>query len=227
MRLHKTIMALSVGLLCLAIGIASAAEPGRPNVDQVFSPEKEEKISQLAGGSVQEVFQDLKALEFISEDEFMSKAIHVAFQGREAEAVQMALGYVRSEMIQTGPNGPQNLYIARKVLQLFPDEAVDRLLDLYSSGGPKVKRNVIYVMGEMAGGDVVKALLFRALDDTAFCEEALPETVGEPLRICDVAYNQLVIRYRVQGVLRTIGTVHKIGVRDHHILQLKNSVIPY
>jgi hypothetical protein len=206
----------------LAVGIAGAAEPVRPNVDQVFSPEKEERIGQLAGLSVQEVFENLKAPELISEEELMSKAIHVAFQGREAQAVQMALGYVRSEMIQKGPDGPQNLYVARKVLQVFPDEAVDSLLDLYSNGGPKVKRNVIYVMGEMAGGEVVKALLFRALDDTAFCEEALPETVGEPLRICDVAYNQIVIRYKVQDVLRTIGTGHKIDVRDHHIGVLKS-----
>jgi hypothetical protein len=222
MRLYKTIMALSAVLVCLAVGIASAAEPGRPNVDQVFSPEKEARIGQLAGLSVQEVFQDLRAPEFISEDEVMSKAIHVAFQGREAEAVRVALGYVRSEMTQKGPEGPQNLYVARKVLQVFPDDAVDSLLDLYSSGGPKVRRNVIYVMGEMAGGDVVKALLLRALDDTAFCEEALPETVGEPLRICDVAYNQLVIRYKVQDVLRTIGTGHSMEVRDHHIAVLKS-----
>ena len=47
------------------------------------------------------------------------------------------------------------------------------------------------------------------------------ETVGEPLRICDVAYNQLVLRYNVKGVLRVIGTIHKIDVRNYHIEKLK------
>jgi hypothetical protein len=223
MRRNMITMHVLVGFVCFALGIANAAEPKRPNVDQVFSPEKEERISQLAEFSVQTVFENLKGPDFTAEEEYLNKAVQRAFNGRNAEAVQLALGYVKSGQIQKMPDGPQQLYVAKKVLEVFADEALESLLDLYGSGGPKVRRNVIYVVGQMAGGEPVRALLIHALEDTSSCEDVLEETIGDPMRICDVAYNQLVIRYRVQGVLRAIGTSHSIMVRDHHIGILKNS----
>ena len=57
--------------------------------------------------------------------------------------------------------------------------------------------------------------------DKSVCEEKLPESVGDPLRVCDVAYNQIVLHFEIQNVLRTIGTVHRIEVRDYHIDKLK------
>ena len=44
---------------------------------------------------------------------------------------------------------------------------------------------------------------------------------ANPLRVCDVAYNLIVLHYGIQNVLRTIGTVHRIEVRDYHIDKLK------
>jgi hypothetical protein len=53
------------------------------------------------------------------------------------------------------------------------------------------------------------------------CEETLPESLGDPLRLCDVAYNQIVLHFEIQNALRTIGTVHKIEIRDYHIDKVK------
>jgi hypothetical protein len=88
--------------------------------------------------------------------------------------------------------------------------------------GPEIRANVIYIIGDMDGGKAVDALLIEALYDTSVCREATGESLGEPLRICDMAYNQLVIRYSMKNVLRTIGTGHSINVRNYHIGELQN-----
>jgi hypothetical protein len=210
-----------VWFLCWPFGIANAVEPARPDVNQRLSTQKEERFNQLVDLSVENAFKKLKAPEFMADEEYLNRAIHEAFKDRKEEAVEIAMTFVRSKQVQKSEDGPENLYIAKQVLHVFPGVALESLLDLYGSAGPKVRRNVVYVLGEMAGGKTVRALLIHALDDTATCEEASPETVGDPLRVCDVAYNPLVIRYKVKGVLRTIGTVHDIEVRDHHIEKLK------
>jgi hypothetical protein len=95
------------------------------------------------------------------------------------------------------------------------------LLELYANSPPLIKGNVIRVLGEMAGSVEIKTALINALDDTSVCGREDPEESGIPLRICDVAYNQLVLRYKIKGVLRTIGTVHTIEQRDYHINLLR------
>jgi len=90
------------------------------------------------------------------------------------------------------------------------------------NGDTVARSNVISVLGRMAGGQRVRDLLISALDDTTFCVSEYPERTGQLLRICDLAYNQLVLRYMVKDVLRTIGTVHSIEVRDYHINVLKS-----
>lgn len=206
--------------LFFVTGFVYAAEPAAPDVSQVFSPEKENKIQQLSGFTVEAVFDSLRSEEFFSEENYMNKAVYVAFGERRSEAVQHALGYVRSAQIKTSAEGPKNLYIAKKTCQIFPDEALETLLDLYFSGAPKIRRNILYVIGGMSGGEI-KGVLIDALDDTASCGDVLPESVGTPLRVCDAAYNQIVIRYNVKDVIRTIGTIHKIEARDYNIEKLK------
>jgi hypothetical protein len=67
-------------------------------------------------------------------------------------------------------------------------------------------------------------LLTEALHDTSICQDLSGEALGEPLRICDMAYNQLMIRYSIKDVMRTIGTGHSIEVRDHHIRVLEDKL---
>jgi hypothetical protein len=131
------------------------------------------------------------------------------------------MGAVRSTRSASENEGARDLYLAKRILQIFSERSMDRLLDLYSSAGPKIRANVIYVIGQMVGGQVPGDLLSEALYDTSICQEVTAETLGEPLRICDVAYNQLVIRYSFDNVLRAIGTGHSIDVRDYHIQALQ------
>jgi hypothetical protein len=77
----------------------------------------------------------------------------------------------------------------------------------------------------MAGGQSIRELLIDALDDEAFCEDTDPESIGKPLRICDVAYNQLVIRYKIKKVQRVIGSIHAIDMRNQHIRILKDILL--
>ena len=203
-------------------GVASAVEPAVPRLDGKLSPEKEQRIRELQGVDIQTAFVSLKSPEFFADEDYFNKAVYLAFRDRTGETVNSALQYVRSTQAQANPEGLRNLYLARRVFQVFPNAALDILLDIYTSGGPKVRKNVIYVLGQMAGGDVIRLLLIEALDDDTFCEDRLSETVGVPLRICDVAYNQLVVRYNVKGALRTIGTVHSLEAREYHIEKLKD-----
>jgi hypothetical protein len=163
----------------------------------------------------------LKAQDFLAEKDYLNKAIYIAFANRKVEAVRFALRYMKIQNTDS-VEGSRDLYLAKKILQIFPEDAEDKLLDQYNNGNAITKKNVIYAVGEMAGGDTIRPLLIDALDDDTFCEQDLPELVGEPLRICDLAYNQLVLRYGIKNVLRTIGTVHRIEVRDYHIDRLKD-----
>ena len=221
MRIATIATCLLLGLALLGPGSALAQEPQVPKVDQQFSLEKENRIKQLDALTVPAVFEGLRSAEFFDEEAYLNKAIYEALGPRSTDALQVALGYVRSTQAQLSPEASQNLYLAKKFFQIFPDESLESLLDLYSSGGPKIRRNVIYAIGQMAGGQAIKALLIHALDDGDYCEESTAESIGEPLRVCDMAYNQLVIRYNVKDVLRTIGTIHSIEVRDYHIAKLK------
>jgi len=95
------------------------------------------------------------------------------------------------------------------------------LVSLYERGDAVTKGNIIQAAGNMAGGGEIRKLMIRALDDTSAYEEENPDSPGEPLRICDVAYNQLVLRYTITNVLRTISPLHSIATRDYHIAILK------
>ena len=115
--------------------------------------------------------------------------------------------------------------LARNILQVFSDEAVPELIKLYESSNAVTRANVIHVLGGMpVDPDIPNArdLLIGALDDQSFGESELPETLGVPLRVCDMAYNQLVLRYKVKDEPRTIGSAHKVEDRDFHIERLKD-----
>lgn len=205
---------------------ASAEEPTRPRVDRIFDPKKEAKIRQLENRSLKETFERLRDADFFANEDFLNKGIHKAFGFRKREAISFAIGYLRSSQRTGGPKERReqirDLYVAKKILQVFPEEAVNDLQDLYRMGDPITRRNVLYAAGKMADGQAVKNMLIEALDDKSFSEESDPEMVGEPLRICDVAYNQLVLRYRIKNVLRAIGNTHRIELRDYHIDILKD-----
>jgi hypothetical protein len=41
------------------------------------------------------------------------------------------------------------------------------------------------------------------------------------MRLCDEAYNQLVARYRIKGVMHTLAPPLSMDIREYHIKELK------
>lgn len=222
-RIAITVFALSF-LLSLS-GLSSAGEPRRPVVDSIFDFEKEAEISDLIHRPSEEVLERLKDTDFYLHEDLSHKAIFKAFRHRRSEGIALALNRVKSppkSMIEGKMvTRADDFVLAKRILEVFPEESVKRLLEIYRQGDAVTRGNIVRASGNIAGGDPVKDLLVRALDDKTFCEEESHEAVGEPLRVCDVAYNQLVLRYGMKNVLRTIGPVHRIEVRDYHIDILK------
>ena len=222
----NTIAILTVSFLVFLNAVVGAEEPTRPAVDNTFDSKKEAKIQELTSLSIREAFNRLKGIDFFVNEDLLHKAIFSTFKYRRKEAIDFGINYLKlpvreiidGKLVSRG----DDFYVAKKILHVFPDGAVDSLLDLYSTGDAVAKGNVIRVAGKMAGGQAIRSLLIEALDDKTFCEERYPEILGEPLRICDVTYNQIVLRYMIRNVLRTIGTAHRIEIRDYHINILKS-----
>jgi hypothetical protein len=207
---------------------ANAGEPIRPQVHLVLPSEKEIRIREIENLPIEETFGRLKRVDFLVDEDLLHRAIFVAFRYRHIKAIEHALQSLRLPRVQIvdgkSVSRARDLYLAKKTLEVFPDKAVNKLLYLYETSGPVMRGNVIRVSGKLAGGEAIKNLFIEALDDKAFCETKHPEITGKPLRICDVAYNQLVLRYRIKKVLRTLGPLHAIEVRNYHIDVLKDRV---
>jgi hypothetical protein len=95
---------------------------------------------------------------------------------------------------------------------------------LYPQADESINVNIINAAGAIVSDPGIRSMLIKALDDKYMTYDDNPELVGEPLRICDVAYNQLVLNLKVKGVLRTIGTGMPVETRDYHIGVLKTKL---
>jgi hypothetical protein len=175
-----------------------------------------------------DAFEKLKDIEFFMNNDYLHKAIFKAFDHRKAEGIDLVVSCLQSpDASATGfrPSGKiSSFYIAKKILEIFPDDAVPALMNLYKTGNAITRGNVINASGMVAGGQPIRALLINALEDKEFCELENPELDGQPLRVCDVAYNQLVLRYHIKNVLRTIGNGYRTKIRDYHINILKQKL---
>jgi hypothetical protein len=204
---------------------AEAAEPQRPNVKQSFSQEKESKVQALKSLKTREAFDGLKDVEFLINRDLTYKAIHTAFENRRAEAIGQAQSYLKLPVTEYVDGQRitrvREFNIAKKIFEVFPDEATPMLTTLFNRSDEITRGNIIRASGGVSGGPAIKQMLVQALDDKSLAEDQTPDMAGEPLRVCDMAYNQLVLRYSVRNVLRTISTGHDIGTRDYHINVLK------
>ena len=200
--------------------------PKRPDVQVMLDAGREAKISGLAGLPLQEVFQQLTTAGYQSDQAMMYKAIYRSFHNRKSDALALARNYLSSPLIEMVGGRVitrvKEFNVARRIFETFPEESTALLLDLYKQGDATAKGNIIRAAGGIAGGQDIRRLLIRALDDTSFCEEENPDATGERMRICDVAYNQLVLRYSIRNVLRTISPAHRIKTRDYHIAILRD-----
>jgi hypothetical protein len=67
-------------------------------------------------------------------------------------------------------------------------------------------------------------MLIAALDDKTATITDEQDAAGSSLRICDLAYNQLVLNLRIAGVLRMVRADQGTGERDYHINRLKEQL---
>lgn len=215
---------LVAGCLASLVAVSGAFEPQKPDVNRVFDNKKEDVINKTSTLPSAEVLERLKGVDFIGEDDYISKTIYKSFQHRRNEGIALSLQNLSLPQ-RENVNGREvyrtkDFYIGKKIFEVFPEESIPRLLKLYETGDATTRGNVLRVSGNLAGPEIT-ALLVNALDDKTFCDPEDPEVEGLPMRICDVAYNQLVLRYRIKNVLRTIGPIYRPENRDYHISVLK------
>ena len=187
---------------------------------------QEKNIKQISSRSIEEVFNICKQENFINNKKLLDDTINEAFKNRKTEVIKRAifeLGYSMNEFPDEDIAVPNlNYDVAKAVLRKFPDDSVVILLQTYKKSSNIKKANIIRVMGSMIDRRAVRNQLVKALDDKTTCEEEINNVI--PLRICDIAYNEIVLNARVKKVLRTIANYHPIDVRDYHISILKNKI---
>lgn len=229
MKYQRFIIMVAIGALVFIssfIHPSEAAEPHQPNVEKVFSSDKEAKIQALQSRQTADAFKDLfMNIEFQLNRDLAYKAIHTAFSNRRKEAIAYAKTYLKLPLTVYNEGEKftrvREFNIAKKIFEVFPDEATPVLISLYKSSNEIIRGNIIRASGSVSGETAIKQMLIEALDDTSDAEDAAPDAAGDPLRICDLAYNQLVLRYQIRKVLRTISEAHNIETRDYHIDILK------
>ena len=174
--------------------------------------------------SFHRVFETLRLLGYIHNEQLSHTVVLQAFGHRRAEAVEQALAQLSLPLIERTEEGRQShiraLIVARRILEAFPEQAVPALQDLYARSNAITRGNIIRACWKIPG-EPVRNLLLAALSDPAPCEEADWISGGSPMRLCDLAYNQLVLRYQVRGVLRTLAPAYSTPVREYHLGVLK------
>jgi hypothetical protein len=223
-RCIPRVVLLVIACLAAVVTVTKASEHPNPDTRRIFDDKTEDKINKTSILGSTEAFERLKEVDFIVADDRLNKAIYKTFDHRKNEGIGISfakLSLPEREIVDGRViHRTRDLYIGKKIFEAFPEESIPGLLKLYERGDSTTRGNVIRVSGNLPG-PAVAGLLIRALDDKTYCEQEDPETDGPPMRICDLAYNQLVLRHQIKNVLRTIGPVHRLENREYHISVLK------
>jgi hypothetical protein len=195
---------------------------------QTLSAAEQQKISNLDNLTVPQILDELDDPNITTDENLMNNAISSSLEDKEQTAVDEAINRIKTdELKRTDPNSyrkARNFYVARKVANYFADVSANKLVDLYKDKDPYVRGRAVKSAGELSDISSVKTMLTKALDDKSNSEDKDAEMEGQPLRVCDVAYNQMVLNENVTGVLRTIGNGLAIEDRDYHIGILKDKL---
>jgi hypothetical protein len=105
---------------------------------------------------------------------------------------------------------------ARWALKEMGEPALTSLIDGVSRARADVKANYLYALSEF---DDPRALdpIADALTDRRGILNRSVESLGRPLRICDVAYNILTRKLNISEAFGPLATVHSIEFRDRCI----------
>ena len=224
---HKLINTAVSGVffVTMVLGLAGIAESNPPFNDSSFNIGRETRIQTLRSLPIEQALNGLKSGEAVGDVEFLDQAVGEVFGHRKIQVVNHLIDNIKLPLFERSGDEEIRRYnefiVAKAVLQNFSAEAVGPLLSLYLNGDPTAKGNAIRVLGGM-NDRRIGALLVEALDDISFREEENPEVVGEPLRVCDEAYNQIVLHFKIREVPRTIGNATSIEDREDYIEALKS-----
>ena len=187
-----------------------------------------QELISLSSLAVAEAFEKLKDPSYFVDSKVLEKAVQAAFSGRQPEAISFAMNALRVPRIQVVDgkriNRFADLRVAKNIFLQFQDEAIIVLVKEFHKGAPVLRCNIIQMLGAMGQQKKAREILVSALNDTAMCEDELAEGEGISMRVCDEAYNQLILRKHTKGTLRSIGPVHKVEDRNYHIGILKNNL---
>jgi len=171
------------------------------------------------------VFDLLRRPEFVQNEPMSRRIVLAAFSHRREPAIEYALEQLTRPLIDRNEelrvSRIRGVLAARRILEAFPEQAVPRLLADYEKATVATKGNLLRASGKLTLREPVKALLLRTLADSTVCDDATWQVGGDPLRLCDVAYNQLVLQCGISGVVRTLCPSHTITARDYQIQILK------
>jgi hypothetical protein len=82
---------LAAGCLASLVAVSGAFEPQKPDVNRVFDNKKEDVINKTSTLPSVEVLERLKGVDFLGEDEFLSKTIYKSFRQRKDEGIALSL----------------------------------------------------------------------------------------------------------------------------------------
>ncbi len=194
-------------------------------VPTTLRPADEARLSRLALNSPAGVFETLRRPEMVQNEALAHVAVKTAFGERKEEGIRLALAQMSVPLIERNEEGRQSriraLIAAKRIMETFPQEAVPQLLALYARGDWLVRGNIIRASGGIQGGGQIRNLLVSALDDKTVCEGPEWNSGGAPMRLCDEAYNQLIFRYGIKGLMHTIAPPLSVEIRQYHIDKLK------
>ncbi len=214
--------------------VASQALTGRYTQAARYTESRRMERTALAGHllsiPLDEPMRALADSAFTEDSRLLLSEIPPAFEGRLEEAFSLAVEKLRRPAwpAAEGDDGfdAGALLFARTLFEAFPAEAVDAVLRAFENGTGVLRGNLILAAGSLIRFDGrIETLFLAALGNE---EPATDPEAGdlevEPFRLCDLAYNELVLHLQVPGVLRTLGPVHSLKTRDHHIGILKEAL---
>lgn len=220
----RIVLFAALPLTCLIAGAAPA-----PIASAAMANRATDAIGRLEGMTTEESFESLQSAEFsfLGRADLMRQIAPVVFAKRERQVVRHSLRQLKKPRLEMRGgrwvDRGDSHYVAKNILRGLPDVALPEILWLYRKADPMTKGNLIYVLGGMQDDrGVIMGLLVDALDDKTPSQYENPEVIGTPLRICDLAYNQLILRQKVHGVIRIIGNIHPTETRELNIGKLKD-----
>jgi hypothetical protein len=208
---------------------SGADQTDRGRVDLASNSSRQAALARLPNMELKEAFKELGNKQLTVNSPLMNEAVMTAFAHRKLEAIELACQYMRLPMVEKIEgkvfSRSEDFQVARSVLQAFSDAALERLWELYDSTTDAITRgNIVLALSGMEDDPRMWELLLKALENKEVHGGHDPEAEGYPLRVCDLAYNQITAHYEVRDALRTIGNAHAIPVRDYHINRLKEMI---